>query len=50
VGVTAPSVGPKETQMEQQTLTAEDIRNMSMEQYQKMREKLLNARSSKGRF
>jgi len=50
VGVTAPPVGPMETQMEQQTLTAEDIRNMSMEQYQKMREKLLNARSSKGRF
>ena len=50
VGVTAPPVGPMETQMEQQTITAEDIRNMSMEQYQKMREKILNARSSKGRF
>lgn len=50
VGVTSPPVGPMETQMEQQTLTAEDIRNMSMEQYQKMREKILNARSSKGRF
>jgi hypothetical protein len=49
-GVTAPPVGPMETQMEQQTLTAEDIRNMSMEQYQKMRERLLNARSSRGRF
>lgn len=49
-GVTAPPVGPMETQMEQQTLTAEDIRNMSMEQYQKMRERLLNARPSRGRF
>lgn len=49
-GVTAPPVGPMETQMEQQTLTAEDIRNMSMDQYQKMRERLLNARSSRGRF
>lgn len=49
-GVTAPPVGPMETQMEQQTLTAEDIRNMSMEQYQKMRERLLNARSSRGRY
>jgi hypothetical protein len=49
-GVTAPPVGPMETQMEQQTLTAEDIRNMSMDQYQKMRDRLLNARSSRGRF
>ncbi len=48
--VTAPAVGPMETQSEQQTLTAEDIRNMSMEQYQKMRDRLLNARSSRGRF
>ena len=50
VGVTAPPVGPMETQMEQQTLNAEDIRNMSMDQYQKMRDRLLNARSSRGRF
>lgn len=50
VGVTSPPVGPMETQMEQQTLTAEDIRNMSMEQYNKMREKLFNAKSSRGRF
>ena len=49
-GVTSPPVGPMETQMEQQTLSADDIRNMSMEQYSKMRDRLLNARSSKGRF
>lgn len=50
VGVTAPPVGPMETQSEQQTLSAEDIRNMSMEQYSKMRDRLLNARTSRGRF
>jgi len=50
VGVTAPPVGPMETQMEQQTLSAEDIRNMSMEQYTKMRDRLLNAKTSRGRF
>ena len=48
--VTAPAVGPMETQSEQQSLTADDIRNMSMDQYQKMRDRLLNARSSRGRF
>lgn len=48
--VTAPPVGPMETQMEYQTLTADDIRNMSMDQYEKMRDRLLNARSSRSRF
>lgn len=48
--VTAPPIGPMETQTEYQTLTAEDIRNMSMEQYEKMRERLLNARPNRGRY
>jgi Tfp pilus assembly protein PilX len=48
--VTAPPVGPMETQTEYQTLTAEDIRNMPMDQYMKMRDRLLNARPSRGRF
>lgn len=48
--VTAPPVGPMETQMEYQTLTADDIRNMSMDQYEKMRDRLLNARSTRSRF
>ena len=48
--VTAPPVGPMETQTEYQTLTADDIRNMPMEQYAKMRDRLLNARSPRGRF
>jgi uncharacterized protein with NAD-binding domain and iron-sulfur cluster len=48
--VTAPPVGPMETQTEYQTLTAEDIRNMPMEQYQKMRDRLLNARPQRGRY
>jgi hypothetical protein len=48
--VTAPPVGPMETQTEYQTLTAEDIRNMPMEQYTKMRERLLNARPQRGRY
>lgn len=48
--VTAPPIGPMETQTEYQTLTADDIRNMSMDQYVKMRDRLLNSRSSKGRF
>lgn len=48
--VTAPPVGPMETQMEYQTLTADDIRNMSMDQYEKMRDRLLNARSTRNRF
>jgi hypothetical protein len=48
--VTAPPVGPMETQTEYQQLSADDIRNMSMDQYAKMRDRLLNARSSRGRF
>jgi len=48
--VTAPPVGPMETQTEQQTLSAEDIRNMPMEQYMQMRDRLLKARPSQSRF
>lgn len=48
--VTAPPIGPMETQTEYQTLNADDIRNMSMDQYAKMRERLLNARPNRGRF
>ena len=48
--VTAPPVGPRETQTEQQTLSAEDIRNMPMEQYMQMRDRLLKARPSQSRF
>ena len=47
--VTSPSVGPMETQTEYQTLNADDIRNMTMDQYVKMRDRLLNSRP-KGRF
>ena len=49
VSVTSPSVGPMETQTEYQTLNAEDIRNMTMDQYVKMRDRLLSSRP-KGRF
>ena len=48
--VTAPPTGPLENQQEYQTMTAEDIRNMPMDQYVKMRERLLQARPSRGRF
>ena len=48
--VTAPPVGPMETQESQQTLSAEDIRDMPMEQYMQMRDRLLKARPSQGRF
>lgn len=49
--VTAPPVGPLDNQMEQQTLTAEDIRNMPMDKYIQMRDRLMNAsRSQRGRF
>jgi len=40
VAVTSPSVGPMETQTEYQTLNADDIRNMTMDQYVKMRDRL----------
>ena len=48
--VTAPPVGPMETQADHQTLSAEDIRNMPMEQYMQMRDRLLKARPSNSRF
>jgi DNA repair exonuclease SbcCD ATPase subunit len=48
--VTAPPFGPMETQTEYQTLTAEDIRNMPMDQYMKMRDRLLNAAPKRGRY
>lgn len=48
--VTAPPTGPLENQQEYQTMSAEDIRNMPMDQYVKMRERLLQARPSRGRF
>jgi len=48
--VTAPPVGPMETQTEYQQLNADDIRNMTMDQYAKMRDRLLNARPNRGRF
>jgi DNA repair exonuclease SbcCD ATPase subunit len=47
--VTSPSVGPMETQTEYQSLNADDIRNMTMDQYVKMRDRLLSSRP-KGRF
>jgi hypothetical protein len=49
--VTAPPVGPLDNQMEYQSFSADDIRNMPMDQYAKMRDRLLNARpNSRGRF
>jgi len=48
--VTAPPTGPLENNSEYQTMTAEDIRNMPMDQYAKMRERLLQARPVRGRF
>lgn len=49
--VTAPPTGPLENQSEYQTLTAEQIRNMPMDQYAKMRDRLMTAsRSQRGRF
>ena len=48
--LTAPPSGPRENQSEYQTLSAEDIRNMPMDQYVKMRDRLLNARPQRGRF
>lgn len=40
-GITAPPVGPMESQPEFQTLTAEQIRNMDMDTYAKMRNRVL---------
>lgn len=48
--VTAPPTGPLENNTEYQTMTADDIRNMPMDQYAKMRERLLQARPARGRF
>lgn len=49
--VTAPPTGPLDNQTDYQTVSAEDIRNMPMDQYVKMRERLLSAsRSQKGRY
>lgn len=49
--VTAPPTGPLENQTEYQTLSADDIRNMPMDQYMKMRERLMTAaRNPRGRF
>lgn len=49
--VTAPPVGPLDNQMEYQTLSADEIRNMPMDQYAKMRDRLLAARTpGRGRF
>jgi hypothetical protein len=40
-----------ENQSEYQTLSADDIRNMPMDQYMKMRERLMQAaRGTRGRF
>ena len=50
VSPTAPPIGPMETQTEYQTLTADDIRNMPMDQYVKMRDRLLQSRPNRGRF
>lgn len=50
VSVTSPVSGPMENQQEYQTLNSEDIRNMTMDQYVKMRDRLLSSRSNKGRF
>lgn len=49
--VTAPPIGPMETQQEYQTLSAADIASMPMDQYIKNRERLLAAtRNPRGRF
>lgn len=48
--ITAPPTGPLENEQEYQTLSAEDIRNMPMDQYVKMRDRLLQARPQRGRF
>jgi hypothetical protein len=47
---TSPPIGPMDTQTEYQTLTAEDIRNMPMEKYAQMRDRLMNARPQRGRY
>lgn len=44
--VTAPPVGPMENQSEQMTFSAEDIKNMSIQDYAKYRPQLMNAASA----
>lgn len=48
-GVTAPPVGPMENQSGQETLTADEIRNMDMATYMKNRGRLLEAASQQMR-
>ena len=49
--VTAPPTGPMDNQQEYQTMSADDIRNMPMDQYTKMRERLMQAtRAPRGRY
>ena len=49
--VTAPPIGPLDNQMEYQTFSPEQIRDMPMDQYAKMRDRLLQARpGNRGRF
>lgn len=50
--VTAPPTGPLENQTEYQTLTAEQIRDMPMDQYKQMRDRLMAAtrNQTRGRF
>jgi hypothetical protein len=49
--VTAPPTGPMDNQQEYQTMSADYIRNMPLDQYTKMRERLMQAtRNSRGRF
>jgi len=48
--VTDPAAGPLDTHTDQRQFTPEDIRNMSVQDYQKYRERLLgNSASSRGR-
>lgn len=48
--VTAPAAGPLDTDTENRQFTPDDIRNMSISDYQKYRERLLgNSASSRGR-
>lgn len=49
VGVTAPPVGPMDTDSGQQTVTADDIRNMDMTQYAQNRGRLLGAAAQQQR-
>ena len=47
VGITAPPVGPMENQSEQRTLTAEQLRNMDMNEYAKVRQRILPSSATK---